>query len=168
MLSQRVYDPIDELLQPLEHNEQASALSFHMELSNEGERLSEHPLNEEQLAQQEVERMLAETPVSAEFAARRKLLLFLINDFHAYGQSLDIVMNFHTLLRKDSVTKMYGSILNVLKKENRKMEIALLEELKHMVPSKMPIEEELVRPDRKELFRTMADENALVKEEYID
>jgi hypothetical protein len=80
----------------------------------------------------------------------------VINDFQAYNHSLAVAMNFHTLLRKDSVTKMYGSILGVLNKESRKMEAALLDELKLAGRQAHLSAQELPRDDRKELFRTMA------------
>lgn len=55
----------------------------------------------------------------------RKNLLSTINFFQTYNHSLNIVVNFHSLLRKDNLTKMYGSVLGVLSKESQKMEIVL-------------------------------------------
>lgn len=60
----------------------------------------------------------------------RKNLLSTINFFQTYNHSLNIVVNFHSLLKKDNLTKMYGSVLGVLSKESQKMEIVLNEDLK--------------------------------------
>ena len=46
----------------------------------------------------------------------RKNLLSTINFFQTYNHSLNIVVNFHSLLKKDNLTKMYGSVLGVLSK----------------------------------------------------
>lgn len=93
-----------------------------------------------------------------------------MNNFQAYNHSLSIAMNFHSLLKKDAVNKMYGSILGVLSKEGRKMEAALLEEIRGVV-AEMKTEREVLmeRPEQKELGRTMEGElGTMVKEEYIE
>jgi len=77
-------------------------------------------------------------------------------------------MNFHTLLKKDAVTKMYGSILGVLKKEGAKMETALIEEIRTLTEQlKSNYKENVFGAEKKELQKT-GEVDVIVKEEYVE
>ena len=100
--------------------------------------------------------------------SQKKALLKVINNFQAYSHSLLIAMNFHNLLKKDAVTKMYGSILGVLKKEGNKMETALIEEIRTLTEQlKTENKENLPETEKKELQKT-GEVDVIVKEEYIE
>ncbi len=115
------------------------------------------------------ERLQPKTVDKSEVLLQKKALLKVMNNFQAYNHSLSIAMNFHSLLKKDAVTKMYGSILGVLSKEGRKMEVALFEEIRGVVAEVKVPEQEVLRPEQKELGRTMEGElGTLVKQEYIE
>jgi hypothetical protein len=100
--------------------------------------------------------------------SQKRALLKVINNFQAYNHSLIIAMNFHTLLKKDSVTKMYGSILGVLKKEGAKMETALIEEIRTLTEQlKSNYKENVFGAEKKELQKT-GEVDVIVKEEYVE
>lgn len=119
----------------------------------------------------EKERLQPSEADNAEILMQKKALLKVMNNFQAYNHSLRIAMNYHTLLKKDAVTKMYGSILGVLNKEGHKMEGALFEEIRTVTAQvRTTHEQEIVMAGRKELQRTMEAEayGVYVKEEYIE
>jgi hypothetical protein len=100
--------------------------------------------------------------------SQKRALLKVINNFQAYNHSLIIAMNFHTLLKKDAVTKMYGSILGVLKKEGAKMETALIEEIRTLTEQlKSNYKENVFGAEKKELQKT-GEVDVIVKEEYVE
>jgi hypothetical protein len=127
------FDLVDELFLPLANQELISAHNFEERGNTPARRdpftsqflLSDEPILDrlDGLNEEKVE-------VKEENILQRISILNVINNFSAFNQSLAIVMNFHSLLKKDTATKMYGSILGVLNKESRKMENALGEELK--------------------------------------
>lgn len=53
--------------------------------------------------------------------SKKKDILFLMNSFRSWSQTLEVVMNFHKLSKKDSLSKTYTNVFTLLNKETRKL-----------------------------------------------
>ena len=49
----------------------------------------------------------------------------LVNSFRAVSQATTVVINYHKIVKKDSLNKTYTGVFNVLCKESRKLQIKL-------------------------------------------
>jgi hypothetical protein len=51
----------------------------------------------------------------------QEMLLQVSNSFRLFNQALEVTHNFHKLAKKDSLSKVYTSIYNVICKESKRM-----------------------------------------------